>query len=374
MKTALLLLSIAVVGCAPTYANGYQEALARGLAAQNAGRYDEAATAFRKAGELGDRYKDRDEARLLEGHAYERLRRYDDAEKTYAAIVREGGGRYQAVRAEFARARLVTERRGHSAGDPLMLGAVKHNPSSGLSRHAVVRMLEPIEEEKGPDAAIAWLRALEPVVRGTDLEEAISYEEGLVLFRASRYREALVALVACARAHPYPRGSLTDDAYYQASLLAEELGDVDQAIALLREMLEPSEAAYAGSSYERPRFPQGQLRIGALYRDKKHDRAAAKRELRAVCARSATRFCDDALWSEGRLEVEDHEGDKACETMHLLAKIRPESRYVACGHALCSSIAESTKCREYILRDLRGESPPDAETTAKKLEPAAMPQ
>ncbi len=379
MKTSVLLLSLTLVGCAPSYANGYREALARGLAAQNAGRYEEAAAAFKKAAKLGERYKDRDEARLLEGHAYEHLGRFEEAEKTYDAIVREGGGRYQAIRAEFARARIVTERKGASAGDKLMLAAVKHFPSSGLSRHAMMRMLEPIERDKGPDAALAWLRALEPFARGNDLEEEVAYEEGLVLFRASRYKEAYDVFVASARAHPYPHGSLTDDAYYQASLLAEELGDVDQAIALLREMMKPSEAAYAGSSYERPRFPQGQMRIAMLYRDKKHDRAAAKRELRAVCDRSATRLCDDALWSKARLELEDHEGDQACESVHLLAKLRPESRYIVCGHALCSGIPESAQCREYILRDLRGENPPDESLTdesgaRKKLEPAPMPQ
>lgn len=373
---ALLLFVAAASGCAPSYANGYQEALARGLAAQNAGRYEEAAKSFHEAAALGDRYKDRDEARLLEAHAYERLGKLALAEKTYARIVEEGGGRYQAIRAEFARAKLVTKWQGPEKGDELMLAAVKHHPTSGLSRAAMRRMLDPIEHEKGPDAALAWLKALEPAAKGNDLEEEVAYEKGLVLFRAKRYAEARDVLVASARAHPYPHGSLTDDAYYQASLLEEELGNPDRAIELLREMMKPIEVAYAGSSYERPRFPQAQLRIATLLRDAKHDREGAKKAFRAVCSEhSATRFCDDALWAEARLEVDDKEGDRACESMNLLRKIRPESRYFACAHALCPAIAEDAKCREYVLRDLRGEKrPEDPDAPRPGLEPAPMPQ
>lgn len=376
-RRAITVIALAVLaGCAPTYAKGYQEALARGLAAQNAGRWDEAARSFHEAGLLGDRYKDRDEARLLEAHAYERLGKPSDADALLARIVDEGGGRYQAIRAEFERAKLVTEYEGRDKGDPLMLAAIQHHPTSGLARHAMRRLYAPIEEEKGADAALAWLRALEPVAKGNELEEEVAYEEGLVLFRAGRYQEAHDVFVATARAHPYPHGSLTDDAYYQASLLAEQLGHVDEAIELLREMMKPAEAAYAGSSYERPRFPEAQLRVATLLRDAKHDREGAKRAFRAVCTeRSETRFCDDALWAEARLEVEDKEGDRACESMHLLAKSRPESRYVACAHALCPAIAENPSCREYILRDLRGENPPPDEGDApQKLEPAPMPQ
>jgi tetratricopeptide (TPR) repeat protein len=375
----LFCVALAATSCAPTYANGYQETLARGLAAENAGRYEEAAEDFRKAAELGDRYKDRDEARLLQAHAYERLNRLDDAEKTYAAIVKEGGGRYQAVRAEFARARVETMRHGSDKGDAFMIAAVKNHPTSGLARHAMMRMLDPIEENKGPDAALAWLKGFEPAAKGNDLEEEVSYEEGLVLFRAGRYKEARDVFIAQARAHPYPHGSLTDDAYYQASLLAEELGNVDQAISLLIEMMKPTEAAYAGSSYERPRFPEAQFRIATIVRDKVHDRERAKREFRKACSEhSASRFCDDALWDEARLEREDHEDDKACQAMHRLIESRPDSRYVACAHALCESIAENPKCHDYILRDLRGEAPPpdaapDEDAPPPKLMPAPLP-
>ena len=300
---AIALTGLALVGCAPTYAKGYQEAFDHGLAAQNAGRYDEAATRFHQAASLGDRYKDRDEARLLEAESLEHMGRFADADATYARIVAEGGGRYQAVRAEFWRARLVTRWKGREAGDALMLAAVERHPSSGLARHAMRRMLGVIEEEKGPDEALTWLDRLEPFGKKTDLEEEIAYERGLVLFRAGRYERARDVLVASARAHPYPNGSLTDDALYQASLLEEELGHIDAAIALLVEMHAPREAAYTGSSYERPRFPQAQLRIGRLYRDQKHDPERAKKELRKVCTDyPASRLCDEALWEEAAIE------------------------------------------------------------------------
>ena len=41
---------------------------------------------------------------------------------------------------------------------------------SGLARHAVRRMLEPIEHDKGPDEAIKFLRSFEDIAKGTDLD------------------------------------------------------------------------------------------------------------------------------------------------------------------------------------------------------------
>ena len=68
---------------------------------------------------------------------------------------------------------------------------------------------------------------------GTDLDEEVSYEEGLVLFRAGRLPEARDLFLKEARAHPYPLGALTDDAYYQAARIEEHLGNIDAALAIL---------------------------------------------------------------------------------------------------------------------------------------------
>ncbi|MFO0617407.1 MAG: tetratricopeptide repeat protein [Polyangiaceae bacterium] len=355
-----LVLGVALgCGCAPTYANGYQEALARGLAAKNAGRYEEAIAALEEAANLGERYKDRDEARYVEGTLYEKMGKWEEASATYARVATESGGRYQGVRSEFARAEVEQQHIDKERGDALMIEAVRRNPSSGLSRHAVRRMVGPIEKDQGPDAAIQFLHRFTDVAKGTDLDEELLYEEGLILFRAGKHAEARDLFIASARNHPYPLGALTDDALYQAALCAEVLGDYDQAIALLVELLGPMESAYAGSSYERPRFPEAQYKIAMLYLTRKHDRARAKKELRKMLTdHNASRFVDDALWLEGRLELKDGETAAACDSMDELLGLsrddgRPPSRFTRCLQLLCPSMPAGDKpCADYISREL----------------------
>lgn len=358
---ALIALALAVgtASCAPTYASGYQEALAKGLAAKNAGRYDEAIAALEKAADLGERYKDRDEARYVAGTIYEKLEKWAEASATYGRVAIESGGRYQGVRSEFARARVEQEHIDRTRGDALMVEAVKKHPDSGLARHAVRRMLEPIERDAGPDAAIQFLHQFTEVAKGTDLDEELLYEEGLVLFRAKRHEAARDVLVASARNHPYPLGALTDDALYQAALCEEALGDYDAALALLVELLSPMESAYAGSSYERPRFPEAQYRIAMIWLTRKHDRARAKKELRKMHdEHHASRFVDDALWLEGRLELADGERDAACDSMEKIGSLiqggdAPRSRFLRCLNLICPEIAAADKpCADYIAREL----------------------
>ena len=374
-----LLALVSAVGCAPTYAPGYQVALDRGLAAKNAGRYDEAEKDFDEAANLGTRYKDRDEARLLQGHTFELAGKWTEAEAAYARVAKESGGRYQGVRAEFAAARLEQEHGNIDEGNKMMIEAVRHNPSSGLARHAVRRMSQRIEEQKGPDEAIKFLKSFQDIATGTDLDEEIEYEQGLVLFREGKLEDARDLFEKQARTHPYPQGALTDDAYYQAARIEEHLGHIDEALSLLREMLKPSEAAYAGSSYERPRFPEAQFMIARIYLDDKHDRDRAKKELRKMYdEHRPSRLTDDALWLEAQLEQKDGDQSGACGTIDLLVKTAPDSRYVRCQRELCPSASAAPKpCADYIVRELRGEKVADrpiGQDDPVKFGPAVLPQ
>jgi tetratricopeptide (TPR) repeat protein len=343
VRTSSLLLCALLWGCAPTYAEGYQEALGAGLRAQNAGRWEEAARHFAEAGEKGERYKDRDEARLLQAEALEKLGRADQAEALYRRIEKEAGGRYQGQRAAFALGRLVWETRGFEAGSKELLAAVFAYPAHGLVRHSLKRMIAHVEEERGPEAALAWLEPVHARLVGTDAEEAASYERGGLLARCDRKEEAIRALLAQARKFKYPQGSLTDDAFYVASLFLEDLGRHQQAIDVLREMLAPSEAAYAGASYRRPRFPQAQYRIAVLYRDRLKDVEAAKREFwRVYTDHETARQTDDALWQKARLEREGGRQKEACATLEVLVEKKPDSRFVRCVRLLCPTVAPST--------------------------------
>lgn len=352
-----VILAVLLASCAPTYADGYVEAFSAGLRAQNAGRHEEAARHFDEAARLGVRYKDRDEARLLEAEAFERLERWDEAEATYRRVERESGGRYHGVRAAFALGRLVWDRRGFDEGAKELLTAVRKYPSSGLVRHAIRRLLSQFESDHGPQAALAWL---EPILRGmakTEAEEAIHYEYARLLARCDRNEDAVRELLEQARAHPYPSGSLTDDAYYVASVLLADLGRPREAVAVLEEMMAPREAAYAGASYVRPRWPQAAYRIAMLHRDALADRAGAKREfLRTYETHTTSMLADDALFQLAKLEHEDRREREACAAISRLVEEKAQSRYVHCAHLLCSTAAPTERpCQPYIEAILAGE-------------------
>lgn len=349
-----LLVAPALSACAPTYADGYQDAFAAGLRAQHAGRWDEAASAFDRAASLGERYKDRDEARLMNAKMLERLERWDDAEAAYRKTEVEAGGRYQGVRAAFALGRLVWQQKGFEEGEKELLRAVRTYPASGLVRHAIKRLLMEVEETRGPEAALAWLAPIEKELHDTEAGEAASYEYATLLARADKKEEAITALLALARAHPYPNGSLTDDAFYVASLFLEDVGKYREAVDVLEEMLAPKEQPYGGSSLERPRFPQAAYRIAILYRDRFHDEARARRELwRMVEEHFDSRLTDDALWQLARLERQSGNEEAACKALDTLKEKKPDSRFNRCAHELCARIPEAErKCTGSVLESL----------------------
>jgi tetratricopeptide (TPR) repeat protein len=364
-RALLAAVASAALSCAPTYAEGYEAAFSAGLRAQNAGRWEEAAKHFAEAGALGERYKDRDEARLLQAEALEKLGKDAEAEALYRRIEREAGGRYQGQRAAYALGRLVWETKGFEAGSKELLGAVRKYPSHGMVRHALKRMIQHVEDEKGPEAAWAWFEPIAKSLEGTQAEEAATYEKGGLLARVGKKDEAVSVLLAQARKYRYPNGSLTDDAYYVASLFLEDLGKNREAIDVLVEMLKPMEAAYGGASYRRPRFPQGQYRIAVLYRDRFKDRERAKREFwRVYTDHETARQTDDALWQKARLEREDGQQKEACATLETLLAKKKDSRYVRCVRLLCPTLPAGDKpCPAYVEEAVTGNAPEPAPET-----------
>ena len=73
---------------------------------------------------------------------------------------------------------------------------------------------------------------------------------------------------------------------------------------------------------------------------------------------NASRFVDDALWLEGRLERKDGETAAACDSMDELLGLsrddgRPPSRFTRCLQLLCPSMPAGDKpCADYISREL----------------------
>jgi TolA-binding protein len=217
------------------------------------------------------------------------------------------------------------------------------------------------ELDKGGDLAVlAWIAGPGRVLRGTEVEENLDYEKGRALERMGKLALARDAFLETARAHPYPFGTLTDDALFRASLVEEQLGNPEAAIAHLRALLAGRESSHMMGSYDRPRYSQAQLRIGELYRDKLHDHASARRELHKVYADHPTSILrDDALWAEARLAKEDGDEREACALVERLGREFPDSRYARCVRLVCddAKLPQGTKraCADYIEREVRGE-------------------
>lgn len=351
---ALLVLG-ALGACAPSYADGYLASFTRGLRAHREGRDDEARLAFDDAAALGDRYKDRAEALMLRARSEERLGMLDEAEATYRIVVEESRGRYHGVRAAFALLRIAETRRSLDEVLVALADTLARYPESGLVRSTLRRLLARLDVERGVEASLAWLDGLAPRLGATAAEPVVDFERAGRLAELGRLAEARELYVAMAREHPYPSGALTDDAYYRAALLEERLGRPREAVRLLEEMLAPREAAYLGASYERPRFPEGRLKLGLLHAGPLGDRARGKRELRRLAEEHpSSRLVDDALWLEARLEAEDGERDRACATLRRLAELRETSRYLPCAPLVCTTMrARSGKsCPTYLEREL----------------------
>ncbi len=352
---------LALAGCAPEISEAYRDAFAAGERAFHAGRYDEAARAWDDAAGKARRVKDRDEARFLEARSFERAGRWDDARAAYQRLAADSPAGPRTGRAAFDLAQIEIDHGDPARGWKMLDLAAQKYSKHGVARPAIRRMIQHTQDEGGEPAVLAWLDAHEAVFRGTEQEEVIAYERGLSLERAGRKAEAHDAFLADARAHPYPFGGLTDDAYWHAAAIDEEAGRYDEAIAHLRELLSSREPSGAWASYERPRYSEAQLRIALIYRDRLHDHASARRELEKLYALHKTTLKrDDAVWWEAVLAREDRDEDAACRLAKRLLEEFPESRYVPCAHEVCPSApAQKRECADYILREVRGDKRDD---------------
>lgn len=359
MRRALAALAAcaALSACAPERGEAYLLSFAAAERAFHAGRWIEAARAWDDAAGKARRVKDRDEARFLEARCYERAEQWAEARAVYAKLIAESPSGPRTPRAVFDLAEIEIAHGDAARGYAMLDEAARRYPAHGLSRPSIRRLVQHVEDEGGPTAAIAWLDARAAAFRKTEQDEVISYERARALDRAGRKQEAHDAFLADARRHPYPFGGLTDDAFWRAAKIDEEAGRYEEAIAHLRELLSSREPSGAWASYERPRFSEAQLRIALIYRDKIKDRAAARREYEKLYALHTTTINrDDAVWGEALLARLDGDQATVCKLAKRLLDEFPESRYARCAHDLCPDAPPGKRaCADYILRELRGE-------------------
>ncbi len=360
LGAGILGLALLVAGgaCAPVYGDAFLASFAAGGRALHAGRYVEAARAYDEAAAKALRVKDRDEARFLEARCLEKAGRWEEARASYQRLAAESPTGPRAARAAFEIADLEIAHGDVEKGYAMLGEASARFPQTGVARPTIRRIVAHIASVRGEPAARAWLAAHAEAFRGTDEDQAIGYEIARSLDREGKKQEAHDALLASARAHPYPKGGLTDDALVHAAKIDEELGRWAEAVEHLRGLLDTQEIShgiagkYDMASYERPRFPEAALRIAEIYRDELHDHAAARKAFAAFYRdHPKARKRDLALWSEARLALEDGEPRVACDLASRLVRELPESRFAPCVRAICPSApAGKRECADYILR------------------------
>ena len=344
--------------CAPVYGDAFLTSFAAGERALHAGRYEEAARAYDEAAGKALRVKDRDEARFLEARSYGKAGRWEDARSAYQRLAAESPTGPRGPRAAFELADLEIDHGDVEKGYAMLIAAAIRFPQNGVARPTIRRVVAHVVELRDEPAARAWLADQAAAFHGTDEDQTIGYEIALSLDREGKKQEAHDALLESARANPYPKGSLTDDALVRASKIDEELGRWAEAAKHLRDLLATQEVShgiagkYDMASYERPRFPEAALRLGEIYRDKLHDHAAARRAFADLYRdHPKARKRDLAVWSEARLALEDGEPKVACDLSERLVREFPDSRYTRCARAICPSApAAKRECADYILR------------------------
>lgn len=353
MRTALILLTLAsAVACAPNVGEAFLQSKGAGDRALSAGRYEEAARAYREAAEAARRPRDRDEALFLEANVYRRARDWEKAKAAYQALLAESPEGERAARAAYELASIEIETGDRDEGFTMLERALFAHPNAGPARRALRHYLSHLEDREGARAAIAWIEQAIERLRGSTLEENLLYERAKLLASIGELAAAREAFIDVARRHPYPFGSLFDDALWNASLLDEALGRYDLAIQDLEELLRHREASTFAGSYERPRYADAQMRIAELHRDRTGDLQAARRAFHTVYAEHETSLLrDDALWEEAKIARKLGDLGGACSLMSRLVREFPQSRYAGCAKLLCETapvVEPQNECRPYI--------------------------
>ncbi|HZO14629.1 MAG TPA: tetratricopeptide repeat protein [Polyangiaceae bacterium] len=360
MGRSFIVLLLVVCACGgPAWGEAYLKSFRAAQRAYHAGRYEEAAALYERAAGEATRVKDRDEAMFMRARMYERMRRFTEARVAYKKLIETSPKGPRTGRALYEYATIEIEQGNAEAGWRLLREAIERYPDHGSARRALGDWAQEVVRRDGEGGLRRELAILLERVRGHDVEQQAKYEHAMSLERSGELRGAHDAFVMLARDHPYPEGTLTDDAWLRAAKLAEDLGDHRQAIDDLHALLAVREVAQGGS-YERPRYPEAQMRIAEIYRDGLRDRQAARREFRKTYRNHSTSIlADDAMWQAALLSLELGDRGDACSVAKDLRKREPASRYRKCVHELCNDV-ESVKgerpCPPYLKRQLNGKS------------------
>ena len=347
-----LFVLLPALGCGSPPPAAYVRESEHAQAARRRGDHATAGQHYERAAALAERPRDAEEARYRAAAAYARAGDNARAEALYEKLATAGPDAERAARADFALAELLRKSGREAEGQTRLRAAIRRNPNSGLARLALTEHLDYLREHGGSEQVLSYLGGEAAQLTGTELGETIAYRRARELDIAERTAEARDAYLACASRYPYPTGAYWDDALFRAAEKELSLGAPHSAIRHLQRMLGEQESAVMTGSYERGRYAEAQLKIAEICRDVLKDPQRARRELRKVWERHRTsRLVDDALFQEALLAHGAGDDVGACAPLAIIATQLPDSRYAACAHLLCPTLAATRKdCHDYIKR------------------------
>jgi TolA-binding protein len=352
LNRAVLVVLLAALGCGTPPHPRYVRDMEAAAALQRQGKYDLAAAVYERAASYASTPRDAAEAHYRAADSYERAGSLLMATKLYTELAAAGPDAERSARAEFALADVLRRSGREVEAEAQLERALRRAPSSGMAQTALRHRVDYVREHEGSERALAYLAELGTKLAGSELEETIVYLRARELDRPGGASEARDAYLACATRFPYPGGVYWDDALFRAAEKELELGAPERAISHLERMLAEQERSSIVGSYERGRYAEASLKIGEIYRDVLHDSRRAREALLRVWQKHPkSRLVDDALFQAALLAHRDGDAAATCESLSILVRERPDSRYAACAKLLCKTITSPAgDCHEYIKR------------------------
>ncbi|GAC1300946.1 MAG: hypothetical protein NVSMB1_26950 [Polyangiales bacterium] len=351
---ALVTFAACALGCGTVGGTPFLRAYSAGDRAYSAGRFDDADLAYRDASKVAERPRDREESLYAAADSEFRAGHIDEALRTFDQLSMAEPRGERSIRASYRAARIRIAAGDEAVGYRALQRILELAPEHGVSHRALMLVTAHIEATGGAEAALSWEASFLPRVADTRLGEEITYDMALRRESTGDLAGALRGFLACADRYRYPTGALFDDALFHASVLHERLGDAQGAVTDLERMLSVHETSLMNGSYDRPRMPPAQLRIGELQHRLLHDHAKARESFHRLSKEfphSVLRA--KSLFLEAEIARDDGDTKSACALASNLVDDFADSRYARRADTLCTAFAPRAAALRKILRERR---------------------
>lgn len=352
-----------LVACGHAPASPYQVAFATGERAEGAGRYTEAAHDFDDASKVAPNAREKNHAEYAAAQVLIRGGDRSSGAAKLRAIANLSPPDEHSGEAAYEVANIEIEENDANAWIDLEK-AMTQFPNEGDAHRALQRLAIHIADASGPNAAIDWLRKIQPTFEQTELVQAVHWEIAKRVDASGDLVSARSLYLEIARRWPYPHGAYWDNSLFRMSAIDEKNGHFDDAISDLEEMLHQREEASVLGSYERPMYEPAAWHIAEIYRDDLHDDAKAASAFHRVYAEFTTSLKrDDALWEEAKVWRKDNDASTSCSRLSTLVNQFPDSRYVPCITTMCADVTRPSKskapkeCPAYVLKSENTKTP-----------------